>query len=191
MSTPAGQLPTIKAHHWVEFLRFGLVGGSGVLVNLVVFILASKLIPLDEHQILFGLWPTPKNFRAYHLMAMIAFLVANLWNFELNRVWTFKRGGKSSRQRFLRFFLVGLAAQIFGLAIMSLLLHPESPISLPRSILDGSSGFRTPKYWAQLIQVICTTPISFVLQKLWTFRGTGHRPDPEPAPADAENAHLS
>lgn len=174
---------TLKKRHFVEFLKFGMVGGSGVLVNLAVFYVLVKITGVDDHEIrqsLFQLWPTGKFFRIYHLFAMTAFVVANLWNFELNRRWTFGKGGRARKRRFVRFFLVGLLAQMIGLVIMSGLMTPGSLIGLPRDILDGSSGLRTASYWAQAIQVICTTPISFVLQKLWTFAGRGGHPAPDP-----------
>lgn len=185
MSTQAPARKTLKKHHVVEFVKFGLVGFSGVLVNQLVFIIASKIIPLDEHVALLQLWPTEKNFRAYHLFATIGFLVANIWNFEINRAWTFGKGGRSSRKRFGRYFLIGVAALLVGLWLMSLLLSPSSPIALPRDVFDGSTGLRTAKYWANLIQVLATVPISFVLQKLWTF--AAHE---EPAPAAPEAQDL-
>ncbi|MEP7160141.1 MAG: GtrA family protein [Dermatophilaceae bacterium] len=178
---------TLKKRHLVEFLQFGIVGGSGVIVNFAVFYALKKITGVDEHQIrdiLFPLWPTPKNFRLYHLFAMVAFLIANVWNFEINRRWTFGKGGRASKRRFARFFAVGLAAQLLGLVIMSALMSPGSVIGLPRDILDGSTGLRTPSYWAQAIQVLCTTPISFVLQKLWTFTGNG--PGSRPTPVEPE-----
>lgn len=165
----------MKKHHVVEFIQFGLVGGSGFFVNMAVFIILSKLVTGDDparaHEVLFPLFLFDKNFRVYHLLSTIAFVVANIWNFELNRVWTFRKGGKSSRKRFSRYFLIGAAAQLVGLVIMSFLLHPASPIHLPRDVFDDSSGLRNAKYWAQLIQIIATMPVSFVLQKLWTFAG--------------------
>lgn len=56
-------------------------------------------------------------------------------------------------------------------------MHPHSPIGLPSSVFDNSTGLRTKFYWAPLIQIAVTVPISFVLNKLWTFSsvrgGTG------------------
>lgn len=179
---------SVKKHHIVEFLQFGIVGGSGFFVNMAVFIVLSKIFAPTKPEGDAVLIPLlmDKNFRVYHLMSTFAFVVANIWNFELNRVWTFRRGGKSSRKRFSRYFVIGAIAQGVGLIIMSFLLHASSPIHLPFDILDDSSGLRNPKYWAQLIQIFATMPVSFVLQKIWTF-ASHEVPDPDvPAgPADA------
>jgi membrane fusion protein (multidrug efflux system) len=48
-------------------------------------------------------------------------------------------------------------------------MHHGSPISLPTDSLDDSTGLRTRLYWAQLIVIAVVTPLSFVLNKLWTF----------------------
>ncbi len=42
-------------------------------------------------------------------------------------------------------------------------------LSLPSSVFDNTTGFRTKLYWAQLITIAVVTPLSFVLNKLWTF----------------------
>ena len=42
-------------------------------------------------------------------------------------------------------------------------------ISLSPQFFDNSTGFRTRLYWAQLITIAIVTPLSFVLNKLWTF----------------------
>jgi len=49
-------------HNWILLLRFGLVGGSGVLVNLLATIVTNKLGP-DEDGIALGLPLTDFNVR--------------------------------------------------------------------------------------------------------------------------------
>ena len=61
------------------------------------------------------------------------------------------------------------AALLANLGILTLLLNANSPLALPTSIFDDSTGFRTRLYWAQLIAICIVTPMSFVLNKLWTF----------------------
>ena len=59
--------------------------------------------------------------------------------------------------------------QVIGLALLTLLMHPDSVISLPPDVFDDSSGLRNRLYWSQLIVITVVTPLSFVLNKLWTF----------------------
>ncbi len=162
-----------------QLFRFGLVGGLGVLVNFFVFVVAGKLLPL--------LWPTAGmqagnaiwwdlpltqfNVRWYHVNSTIAFFVANLFNFQLNRRWTF-RSHKAANwfREYFPFLTVGLIAQAVGLLIMTALMHPGSFFSLSDAVFDNSTGLRTKKYWAQLIMIACTIPITFLVNKFWTFR---------------------
>jgi len=155
--------------HLGEMVRFALVGGSGFFVNLVAFVVIHKLLPADPQDVLVPLWPTDFNIRWIHAFSFFSFVVANLWNFELNRVWTFRAGERTSRTRFTRFFLVGLLAQLIGSVILTLLTNPYSPLVLDPAFFDGSSGLRTQSYWAQLIMIVCVTPLSFLFNRLWTF----------------------
>ena len=171
----------------IQFIRFGLVGGLGVFVNMGVLTL-SNIIARDvfgrrDTDVITGIPFTDYNIRNYHLYAMIAFLVANFFNFMVNRYWTFRTGGRAPLwHEYWPFLVVGLGAQLIGLLLLTALMHPGSPISLPTDVFDGSSGLRTKLYWANLIVIVCVTPINFVLNKLWTFRFARNRhlrPDAE------------
>lgn len=60
---------------WLQLLKFGIVGGSGYLINLGVFVLLSS------------------NLGVYHDIAAVgAFCVAVTSNFLWNRYWTFGPG---------------------------------------------------------------------------------------------------
>lgn len=178
-------------HNWTLLFRFGLVGGSGVLVNLVVIVLLKHIGPHFE-DVAVDLPLTAFNVRWYHLYSMLAFLVANLWNFQLNRRFTFRSAEHSGWWReYGPFLAVGLAAQLVGLGILTLLMHPGSFLSLPSSVFDNSTGLRTKLYWAQLIVIAITVPVSFVLNKLWTFssvRGGVHPSLEEEAAAEEAEA---
>ena len=172
-------------HNWKLLLRFGLVGGSGVLVNMVVLILLNKF-GADAHAVAIDLPLTDFNIRWYHVFSTVAFLVANLWNFQLNRWWTFKSSQHAGWwKEYVPFLAVGLLALIANLGILTLLLHPGSPVSLPTSIFDDSTGFRTRLYWAQLIAIGFVTPLSFLLNKIWTFSAVrGHGKQQPTAPKE-------
>src|SRR5690606_23785291 len=74
------------------FLRFAAVGASGVLVNLLVLIVLKRLGPGVE-ELFLSLPMTRFNVRWYHVFSTGAFVVAILWNFQLNRGWTFHTAG--------------------------------------------------------------------------------------------------
>ena len=167
-TTRADTLRRHRRNAW-QFVRFSLVGGSGVLVNLVVLIIVKRLGPHPEDAIV-ALNPTDFHVRWYHAYSTVAFWVANLWNFQLNRWWTFRSSKHSTWWReYWPFLAVGLLGQAVGLVLLTLLMHHGSPIALPTDPLDDTTGFRTRLYWAQLIVIVVVTPLSFVLNKLWTF----------------------
>lgn len=162
-----------------QLFRFGIVGGLGVLVNTIVFIAANKVFPLiwpgagtPEG---FGVWltipGTDLNIRWFNVMSAVAFLVANVFNFQINRWWTFKSNRAAGWFReYWPFLTVGLIALAIGQLFLNNLMDVRSPIGLPTSIFDGSNGLRNRSYWANLIMIVITIPVSFLLNKFWTFR---------------------
>ncbi|MEO6511521.1 MAG: GtrA family protein [Nocardioides sp.] len=153
----------------VLLVRFGVVGVSGVVVNLIALIVANKIGP-DHQQALLALPFGGFNIRWYHVFSTFAFLVANLWNFQLNRSWAFQSSGHARWwKEYWPFLAVGALGQFVGLLVLTALMHQGSPIALSSSVFDDSTGFRTRLYWAQLIVIALVTPLSFVLNKVWTF----------------------
>ena len=164
----------------IQFLRFGLVGAAGVVVNQTVLVCVNVIFRdfagVNQNNAIVRIPFTDFNVRNYHVYVVVAFLVANFFNFMLNRHWTFRTGERAPLwHEYWPFLVVGLAAQAVGLLLLTALMHPDSPISLPSSVFDDSSGFRTKLYWANLIVIVCVTPLNFVFNKLWTFRFARHR----------------
>lgn len=158
-----------------QFLRFAMVGGFGVIVNngvlVVCNVIGRELLDAQSKAVFWDLPGTDFNVRVYHVYVMIAFFVASLSNFVMNRYWTFKSANRAHfMKEYLPFLSVGLAAQMVGLMLLTLFMHDNSPISLSDSVFDDSSGLRTKLYWANLIVIGFVTPINFILNKLWTFR---------------------
>ncbi len=73
------RLCSSSRHHSIRFLKFAIVGGIGVLINLVVMALLLKLIRIDD-------W------RA----SAIASMAANVQNYALHRVWPIVAGARKS-----------------------------------------------------------------------------------------------
>ena len=91
--------------NWVQLLKFGLVGGSGYLINLAVFALLTGSLGI------------------HHVAAAVgAFAVAVTNNFLWNRHWTFGPGDGPAHFQAARFFAVSLASLALNIAILQLLL---------------------------------------------------------------------
>ena len=99
-----------RGHNWVQLVKFCAVGGSGYVVNLIVFTLAFELGNL------------------HHLVAAtMAFVVAVTNNFWWNRHWTFAaREGHAGFQA-ARFFAVSVGAFLFAAAVLELLVTAGTP----------------------------------------------------------------
>lgn len=90
---------------WWQLLKFGIVGGSGYLINLAVFALLSG--SLDVH----------------HMAAAVAaFCVAVSNNFFWNRHWTFGPGEDHPAFQAARFFTVSVGALLINLAVLEALV---------------------------------------------------------------------
>lgn len=152
---------------WFQVFRYAVVGGLGVVVNMVTMVVLTRLGP-DTDRVLIPVFHTEFNVRFYHMYSLGAFVVANLFNFALNRVWTFQSRGRR-RVEYWRFLTIGISIQVLGLGLLTLLMHPHSPLTLPTVPLDDTTLFRTRVYWAQLITIILVTPASFIANKYWTF----------------------
>lgn len=93
---------------WWQLFKFGLVGGSGYLINLAVFALLSGI----------GLH--------YIAAAVGAFCVAVSSNFFWNRHWTFAAGDGHAGFQAARFFAVSVAALLINLAVLEALVRGTS-----------------------------------------------------------------
>jgi dolichol-phosphate mannosyltransferase len=90
---------------WLQLCKFGLVGGSGYLVNLGVFALLAG------------------SFGVHHIAAAVgAFCVAIANNFFWNRHWTFGPGEGPAHFQAARFFAVSLASLGLNIIVLELLL---------------------------------------------------------------------
>ncbi|AHI22439.1 GtrA family protein [Corynebacterium vitaeruminis] len=158
-----------------QFIQFGIVGGSGTIVNIIAAAIAMKagaaLFDVQPNDPFLNLFGSEFHIRWFNIFSTIAFLVANTWNYQINRMWTFKSAKMISWWRgFFPFLLTGLSALVVSLIVQNFLMNPTSPIHLSSSVFDDSSGFRTMYYWANAISIIVAMPINFVINKVWTFR---------------------
>lgn len=131
---------TTSGHTGNQFLRFALVGSSGILVNLAIYTGAIYL--LDMY---------------YLLAASLSFLIAMTNNFVLNLRWTFKthnQGLRSIGRQYLRYFLVTLNSYVINIVILWILVD----------------YWYWHKVLSQLIAILITTLTNFLGSKLWAFK---------------------
>ncbi|WP_291084010.1 GtrA family protein [Dietzia sp. UBA5065] len=161
-----------------QFVMFGIVGGSGMIVNMIVTVLMNKANGgiQNAQDILFPIGGTQFNFRFTTLVWIVAFLVANVYNFMLNRHWTFGKGHKAPFwHEFWPFLVVGSVAAAAGIFIKLAFTNPTSPLYLPEPWWHEDAGVHSREYWSQLLTIVLTMPINFVINKLWTFRAVRRR----------------
>lgn len=159
-----------------QFIKFGLVGGSGLVINLIITYVMTQLHGgvAHDNDVVLEL-PGEFAFRFTILVWIVAFMIANVWNFQLNRHWTFRRKHKRSWwAEFWPFFVVGSVAALAGVVIKLALTNPTSPIYLPNPPFNDSHGLRARAYWGQLITIFATMPINYLVNKVWTFRAVHH-----------------
>lgn len=120
---------------WMQLVRFLAVGFSGYVVNLLVFWLATVA----------GLHYIPA--------AVVAFAVAWLNNFVLNRHWTFRAAGEAVVGQGAKYLLVCLVALGANLVILHFLVD---------------AGLA--ELYAQAIAIILVTPLNYLLSRRWSFR---------------------
>jgi dolichol-phosphate mannosyltransferase len=95
--------------NWVQLFKFGLVGGSGYLINLAVFAVLAG------------------NLGIHHMIAAVgAFAVAVTNNFLWNRYWTFGPGDGPAGFQAARFFAVSLASLALNLVVLEALVASGS-----------------------------------------------------------------
>ncbi len=129
-----------------QFLKFGIVGASGFVVNLILFTLLQKLVPNHAD-------PLPKN-----VIYSVAFLGGGVSNYFLNRAWTFRSTGHVGREG-LSFMTVSVLALIVGL-IVSAAIAPVSFLGRP-----FGHGHLT---W--FVSTVSAIVVNFFVNKYWTFR---------------------
>jgi dolichol-phosphate mannosyltransferase len=90
----------------------------------------------------------------YRIAGVIAWVVSVVNNFWLNRHWTFDAKHEHPMFQGVRFFTVSLVA--FGFTELVLILLVEGP-GVSKVVAEG-------------LAVVAATPLSFLGQKLWSFR---------------------
>ncbi len=90
----------------------------------------------------------------YRVASVAAWIVAVANNFIWNRHWTFDAREGVAHHQAVRFLLVSVVTEIISLLMLTLLVESGGMSKVP----------------AQAIAVAAATPLSFLGNKLWSFR---------------------
>lgn len=123
-----------------QFVKFGIVGASGFLVNLVIFTLLQHPLSKDD------------QVRLFYAIYSIGFLAGGISNYILNRIWTFRSSGHPVREG-VSFLTVSAAA--LGVALV--VAHFVAPFL--------GHGHKT---W--FVSTVAAMFVNFFVNKYWTFR---------------------
>jgi putative flippase GtrA len=123
-----------------QFVKFGIVGASGFVVNLVAFTLLQRVVPNHAD-------PLP-----YNVIYSVAFLLGGVSNYFLNRAWTFRSTGHAGKEG-AQFLAVSVMALVVGL-VVSALVAPYL-----------GHGHKT---W--FLGTVAGIFVNFFVNKYWTFK---------------------
>lgn len=104
--------------NWLQLVRFGMVGGTGFVINVGVYALCVHVAAID-----------------YRYSFVLAWLVAVTNNFVLNRHWTFDARDGRARFQAPRFLVVSVVALGFSLLLLTLLVELAGVAKLPAQAL--------------------------------------------------------
>jgi putative flippase GtrA len=105
--------------NWIQLLRFGVVGGSGYVVNVGLYALLVHAASLD-----------------YRLAAVAGFVAALINNFWWNRHWTFDAGEGHAGFQATRFLIVSLVAFAVQFGLLQLLVDSAGVAKVPAQAIS-------------------------------------------------------
>ncbi|MGA8534330.1 MAG: GtrA family protein [Candidatus Tumulicola sp.] len=123
-----------------QFVKFGIVGASGFIVNLVAFTLLQRVVPNHARPL------------QYDLIYSAAFLAGGVSNYYLNRIWTFRSTGHAVREG-AKFLSVSIVALAVGLLVSA-----------------GVSPWLGHGHKTWFVATVAGIFINFFLNKYWTFK---------------------
>ena len=134
-----------------KFVKFGVVGASGMVVDFGVLILMRDIVGLPD------LWANT-----------ISFTAAATSNYFLNRIWTFRSKEKQVGVEYVKFMVVSIVGLGInnGVLWLSSLLWPEAYSSSINLLGMNIDVF----YLFKLLAIAITTLWNFFGNMLFTFR---------------------
>ncbi|MBZ4682644.1 MAG: hypothetical protein PWP46_1072 [Fusobacteriaceae bacterium] len=132
------------------FLKFGIVGASGVVVNLLVFSTLTYVFDMKSSV----------------LAATISFLFAVTNNFIWNFLWTFKdkATNKTIKEKYINFMVISLVNFVINLIFLEIFIRVFSNVNFLKENL------KFVKVLAQLFAIGIATIFNFLGNYFITFK---------------------
>ncbi|MHA1447865.1 MAG: GtrA family protein [Candidatus Hodarchaeales archaeon] len=155
------KLPNLMVHislyrsFYIKMVNFIIVSCLGLVINTIVFVLTLRNVPdfVPVYPILLELSLPDRIWEFFSVMTAIA--ITTLWNFIINKIWTFRKHGKEKHVavQTTQYMIVGAIGAIENLGVYALcrsfLLFDE--------IISAIIGF--------IVSVLS----NFILNNFWTF----------------------
>ncbi len=157
----------LLAQRW-RFIKFCIVGGSGVIVNLALVWVGNDV-----------LFETMGEWWRTSLSYLLGIIVSILTNFLLNDFWTWRDRRGSGASSFL-----GRLVKYYAVSAIAALLQYLTSLgvtALLALVLHGSASAVVAVWWkllAVLAGVALGTAVNFVVNHFWTYG----KPKDDPLP---------
>jgi dolichol-phosphate mannosyltransferase len=159
MSGPSGvQQAVLWALAWIEryrYIKFGIVGASGTVVNLMVLHFG--------HEYLFN--AIEASYKKPYLSLALAIALATVNNFTWNRLWTWSDRVKTLEAGEAQPVSMRLLGKEFGQYVTASAFGSGLQYVLTL-LLSGSMDYRV----ANIIAIVAASVSNFLANDRWTFR---------------------
>jgi putative flippase GtrA len=104
----------------------------------------------------------------------VAFVINGIFNFSLIRVWAFPPSGRGIRHDLARFCVVAAASFVVNYASFA--------------VLYSAVGLRAED--AQRLSILIAAPVTFLANRLWSFRAAGKTREDQTVKEEATSADV-
>jgi len=120
---------------WQRFIKFAITGGTALAIDIAIYVVLTR----------FGHMP-------YFISRAISLSIAVVWNFTVNRHWTFEAGTGKVSQQAPKFLTVIIATSLINLGLMRIgvsYLHLNDLLVLiGNSVLIVLINFSAHYFWS-------------------------------------------
>ena len=134
----------------LKFLKFCIVGGSGVIIDFGVTYVFKELLKINKY-----------------VSNSLGFLCAATSNYILNRVWTFSSSDPNVTRQYLTFLLISLVGLAINNAIIWL-LNDRFKVNFSKFINKGQPE-KINFYSSKLIAMLMVLVWNFLMNYFFTF----------------------